>query len=462
MEALYISELAKIVDGRVIGQPSALVTGVCLDSRKVKPGDLFIPLEGRNTDGHNYIMHAFSNGATAALSEKGLSNIPHNATVILVDDALSALQKLGIASLNKAKPIVVGVTGSTGKTSTKEMIDKVLKEKYSSFKSEGNLNSEQGLPLALCELCDQDEVATLEMGMRGKGQIKQLTEIAKPNIAVITNIGKVHLELFNNQEELAMAKAEILEGLEEDGVGILNGDDKWCREIASRFSDKDIKFFGLEDNNDYQAIDLERDSKGSFSYTLIKGKESIRVYLPLPGKYLVYNSLAAFAVGDVLEVSWDDIVEGISQYQTLQGRQKVHYIDDVTIIDDTYNSNPDSIKAALEQVKYTPSKGKKIAVLGDMKELGGEAELSHRQVGIVVENYDVDIVICYGELAKYIGEELDVRHSSVEVYYEQNKENIVKLLKNIVKKDDVLLVKGSRSMEMEKILTDYTGKRLYS
>lgn len=462
MEALYISELAKIVDGRVIGQPRALVTGVCLDSRKVKPGDLFIPLEGRNTDGHNFIMHAFSNGATAALSEKGLSNIPHNATVVLVDNALIALQKLGIASLKKAKPIVVGVTGSTGKTSTKEMIDRVLQEKYSSFKSEGNLNTEQGLPLALCELCDQDEVATLEMGMRGKGQIKQLTELSPPNIAVITNIGKVHLELFDSQEELAMAKAEILEGLEEDGVGILNGDDKWCRKIAEKFSDIDIKFFGLEDDNDYQAIDLERDSKGYFSYTLVKKEDEIRVHLPAPGKHLVYNSLAAFAVGNVLDVSWDDIVNGISQFQTLQGRQKIYYINDVTIIDDTYNSNPDSIKAALEQLKYTPTKGKKIAVLGDMKELGGEAALAHRQVGIVMENYNVDVVICYGELARYIGKELDIRHSSIDVYYEQNKEDIVNLLKRIVKKDDVLLVKGSRSMEMENILTEYTGKRLYS
>ncbi len=460
MEALYISELANIVDGRVIGQPRALVTGVCLDSRKVKPGDLFIPLEGRNTDGHNFIMHAFANGATAALSEKGLSNIPHNATLILVDDTLKALQQLGIASLNKAKPIVVGVTGSTGKTSTKEMIDLVLKEKFSSFKSQGNLNSEQGLPLALCDLCDQDEVATLEMGMRGKGQIKQLTEIAPPNIAVITNIGKVHLEMFDNQEELAMAKAEILDGLEENGVGILNGDNQWCRKIADKFSDVNILFFGLEEGNDYRAIDLKRDDKGNFSYTLIKENEKIRVELPLPGKHLVYNSLAAFAVGDVLNVNWDNIVEGISHFQTLQGRQKVHYVNNVTIIDDTYNSNPDSIKAALEQLKYTPTKGKKIAVLGDMKELGGEAVSSHRQVGIVMENYDVDVVVCYGELAKFIGEELDVRHSSIKVYYEDDKDSIVKLLKEIVKEEDVLLVKGSRSMEMEKILKEYTGKRL--
>jgi UDP-N-acetylmuramoyl-tripeptide--D-alanyl-D-alanine ligase len=462
MEALYISELAKIVNGRVIGQPRALVTGVCLDSRKVKPGDLFIPLEGRNADGHNYIMHAFTNGATAALSEKGLSNIPHNATVILVDNTLEALQKLGVASLNKARPIVVGVTGSTGKTSTKEMIDLVLKEKFSSFKSEGNLNSEQGLPLALCELCDQDEVATLEMGMRGKGQIKQLTEMAPPNIAVITNIGKVHLELFESQEELAMAKAEILEGLEENGVGILNGDDSWCRKIAEKFKNIDLKFFGLEECNDYRAIDLQRDDKGCFSYTLTKDDRTINVELPLPGKHLVYNSLAAFAVGDVLKVNWEDIVEGISNFQTLQGRQKVHYIDNVTIIDDTYNSNPDSIKAALEQIKYTPSKGKKIAVLGDMKELGGEAESSHRQVGIVLENYDVDVLICYGELAKYIGKELDVRHSSIEVYYSSDKNSIVKILKEIVKDEDVLLIKGSRSMEMEKILREYTGKRLYN
>lgn len=462
MEALYLFELAEIVNGRIIGQPNALVTGVCLDSRKAKPGDLFIPLEGRNTDGHNYILHAFSNGATAALSEVGIQNIPHNATVILVDNTLEALQKLGVASLNKVKPIVVGVTGSTGKTSTKEMIDIVLKEKFTSFKSKGNLNSDQGLPLTLFELSEQDEVATLEMGMRGKGQIKKLTELAPPNIAVITNIGKVHLELFNNQEELAMAKAEILEGLVDNGVAILNGDDEWCMKIAEKFSDINIKYFGLGDHNDYRATEMKRDQEGKFSYVLVKGDKKQLIRLPEPGKHYIYNSLASFAVGDVLEVDWEDMAEGILKYRTLQGRQKISYIDKVTIIDDTYNSNPDSIKAALEQIKYTPTSGKRVAVLGDMKELGGEAELAHRQVGIVIEKYDVDIVICFGSLAKFIGEELEMRHSSLEVFYENNVDSIVKVLKKIIKEGDVLLVKGSRGMHMENILSKYTNKKLYN
>jgi UDP-N-acetylmuramoyl-tripeptide--D-alanyl-D-alanine ligase len=461
MEALYISEVAAIVKGRIIGQSKALITGVSLDSRKVKPGDLFIPLKGRNTDGHNYILHALSNGATAALSEKGLSNIPQNTTVILVDDTLEALQQLGIAKLKKAKPVVVGVTGSTGKTSTKEMIDVVLNEKFNSFKNEGNLNSEQGLPLALCELCATDEVATLEMGMRGKGQITELTKLAPPNIAVITNIGKVHLELFDSQAELAMAKAEIIEGLEPNGVAVLNGDDSWCQELTQQFKKSHkIVTFGFNDGNDYQAKQVEYNSAGKYSYVIGKDGKSQLVELPVIGKHHVYNSLAAFAVGDLLEVEWEDIANGINKYQNIQGRQRLYYIDGVTIIDDTYNSNPDSIKAALEQLKFTPAKGKKVAVIGDMKELGGEAELSHRQVGIVIESYGVDVVICHGELSKFIGEELDIRHSLIKTYYENDKSKVVQILKEIINEGDVLLIKGSRSLEMETILKEFTGKRL--
>ncbi|QOR36221.1 UDP-N-acetylmuramoyl-tripeptide--D-alanyl-D-alanine ligase [Clostridium sp. 'deep sea'] len=444
--------IAHIVNGEVQGNEDAIVERVILDSRKSQTGDLFVPLCGENFDGHRFLNNAFENGASVAFSKPKME-ISNLGTTIIVDNPLLALQQLGTAALNEVKPQVVAVTGSTGKTSTKEMIYAILSQRFNTFKTKGNLNSEQGLPMALYSLQEQDEIAVLEMGMRGRGQITELVNIAKPDIAVITNIGTVHLELLGSQENLALAKGEILEGINKNGLAVLNGDDKWCRWLSENHTGKMV-FYGLSEKCDIRAVNLQIDSLGRYSYNIHSGSSEVTIKLPIPGKHHVYNSLAAIAIALHLGMSWDEIIAGVSSYKTISGRQLTKVCAGVTVIDDSYNSNPQSIRAGLELLKLHPTTGKRIAVLGDMRELGDQAIQSHLFVGEQLFQYKVDILICNGALGAYIGQGAQ-KYTDIKIYYTDNNQQAVKQLKNITQAGDVVLIKGSRGLQMEHIVSDF-------
>lgn len=445
-------QIAAITGGRLVGSESALVTSVCLDSRSVQRGSLFVPLKGRFFDGHQFINDAFQRGAAAVFSARSdVGPLNDQSAVIVVDSPLTALQQLASSWLRRVDPKVVAVTGSTGKTSTKEMIASVCSTTYHTFRSQGNLNSEQGLPLSLCHLEECHQVAVLEMAMRGSGQIKHLTDIAPPDVAVITNIGWSHIELLGSQENIARAKAEILEGLKPNGVAVLNGDDPWCRKIAD-YAPAERIFYGLDSSNDFYPQMLEVDASGCYSFRLSWQGEQVNVTLPLPGKHNVYNALAAAAVGVMLGIPLPSICKGIAAYQTIEKRQRIIVCKGFTVIDDTYNASPDSMRAGLEQLTFTHGV-RKIAVLGDMLELGPVAIQLHREVGEVVAAHGIDYLICQGKLARHIGEAAHQAGMSKDRISctGSNKESL-KCLRDLAVPGCVVLVKGSRGMAMEEIV----------
>lgn len=441
-------EVAAITGGRVVGNQEAVITNLVIDSRSAEPNSLFIPLVGENVDGHRYIQQALANGASASFSRIDIVDVPPTKAIIRVEDPLLALQALGVHRLQEVKPIVVGITGSVGKTSTKELIAAVLQAKYQTFKSPKSYNSEQGLPLTLYQLRDADEVVVLEMGMRGRGQIAQLVNIAPPDIAVITNIGTVHLELLGTRENLALAKGEILAELGSDGVAVVNGDNEWCKFLSERHGGR-IIHFGLTAHNDYQAENIQEDELGLFSFDL-KHQDGIQhIQLPEPGVHQIWNALAGIAVARELKMTWPEILRGLATYRTIQGRQFFLTVGELTVIDDTYNSNPQSIRASLKILKSTQTTGRRIAVLGDMRELGSVAVESHIAVGKEIGDYQVDVLICLNKLARYIGQEAA---AGIEVHYVDTNNEAVQILLNEVAPGDVILVKGSRSLEMETII----------
>ena len=454
MQQWSITEIADIVSGKILGVSDIIVEGLAVDSRKVKFGDLFVPLVGENVDGHQFIADAFRNGAVAALAARKADNLPQG-TLIIVDDPLTALQKLGITALQRVSPQVIAVTGSTGKPSTKEMIASILAQKYRTFKTKGNLNSESGLPMALYSLSDDDQIAVLEMGMRGRGQITELVSLAPPDIAVITNIGQVHLELLGTQENLALAKGEILEGLKDGGLAVLNGDDKWCRWLRENYSGETL-FFGQTPGCDFQAVDLTVNETGYYSYTVKTGADQARINLPVAGKHQVYNSLVGITLGRYLGMSWAEILNGIASYQTIKGRQYLRECRGAKIIDDTYNSNPDSIRTMLELLKFHPCQGRRIAVLGDMRELGSQEKDLHLLVGREIKKYNVDILICNGRLAAYIGQGAsEMPGQQITVFYAMSNSDVLSIMVNQVQEHDVVLIKGSRGLGMEQIVHDF-------
>ena len=441
-------EVAAITGGRVVGNQEAVITNLVIDSRSAEPNSLFIPLVGENVDGHRYIKQALANGASASFSRIDIVDVPPTKAIIRVEDPLLALQALGVHRLQEVKPIVVGITGSVGKTSTKELIAAVLQAKYQTFKSPKSYNSEQGLPLTLYQLRDADEVVVLEMGMRGRGQIAQLVNMAPPDIAVITNIGTVHLELLGTRENLALAKGEILAELGSDGVAVVNGDNEWCKFLSERHGGR-IIHFGLTAHNDYQAENIQEDELGLFSFDL-KHQDGIQhIQLPEPGVHQIWNALAGIAVARELRMTWPEILRGLATYRTIQGRQFFLTVGELTVIDDTYNSNPQSIRASLKILKSTQTTGRRIAVLGDMRELGSVAVESHIAVGKEIGDYQVDVLICLNKLARYIGQEAA---AGIKVHYVDTNDEAVQILLNEVAPGDVILVKGSRSLEMETII----------
>ncbi len=445
MTIMTLAEIAEVVGGECLAGGERIVEGLINDSRYVKEGDLFIPLAGSRTDGHRYIKDALEKGAAGSLCSVDIDlDLPHGAPIVKVEGTLRALHDLARFRISAVKPKIVGVTGSTGKSCTKEMLGSMLSRRCSFFKTPGNYNSEIGLPLALWNLRPEDEVAVLEMAMRGAGQIKELTEIARPDFAVITNIGQVHMEMFNNQEELALAKGEIIENMAPNGIALVNGDDLFCRFLARRYADKKVLTFGFE-TGDYCAKDIQISKEGRYSFSLCTPWEEFHVTMPLPGKHHVYNALAAAGVADLLGLSPEEIRAGIANYHNLPGRQELHQLHGVTVLDDSYNSNPDSLKAALEQLSYM-SQERKIAVLGDMRELGEGAVAAHRNIGKSLESYEVDILLTLGSLAEEIGRSAG---SKIEVYSFDNKKSLLQQLLAIIRPGDLVLIKGSRSLGME-------------
>ena len=428
------------------------VEGVELDSRKLQEGYLFVATKGERVDGHSFIGQAFEKGCYAVVCEKKQENAA--GPCIVVEDSFKALQDIAAYYREQLSVKVVGITGSVGKTSTKEVIASVLSEKYAVLKTEGNFNNEIGLPLTVLKIRDEHEVAVLEMGINHFGEMSRLSRIAKPDVCVITNIGQCHLEFLIDRDGILRAKTEIFESMNPEGVVCLNGDDDKLITVGDVHGKHPV-FFGKGDACDIQAVNVQNlGLEGSKAVVKESGglqgnAESYAIRLNVPGEHMVSNALAAIAVGRALGLSKEEMAEGIAKTGSVGGRSNIISDDKLTIIDDCYNANPVSMKAAIELLDTATTK--RVALLGDMFELGEKEKELHRGVGEFLASTSIEKVICVGELAKEIYEGANAG-SNERVWY-ANKEELTDNIHQLIEKGDTVLIKASHGMGFAELVT---------
>ena len=418
-----------------------------VDSRKAHRGDIFVALAGERTDGHKFVAEAAMRGATAAIVQH---EVEAEIAQYVVPDPLASLQDLA-RNRRAARPKlkVVAVTGSVGKTTTKELVAAVLGTRYELLKNEGNLNSEIGLPVVLLELTRKHQRAVLEMGMWAPGEIAFLCEIAAPEIGIVTNVGPSHMERLGSIEAIADAKAELVEALPEDGVAILNADDPRVAAMSER-TQANVITYGLSASADIRAEDIESFGLAGVKFTLVHGDERAQVYSRLPGRAMVHNALAAAAAGIVDGLDLPDVATALTEAQ-VPARLRAHRgINGSTLIDDTYNASPASMRAALELLGEVT--GRKIAVLGDMRELGAAELEGHREVGKRAAEV-ADLIFAVGDLGRWIGDAaIQAGHGGVQIMMEKSEVSAV--LRRELRSGDVVLLKASRALELESLIDD--------
>jgi UDP-N-acetylmuramoyl-tripeptide--D-alanyl-D-alanine ligase len=421
-----------------------------VDSRKARRGDLFVALRGENVDGHDFVADALRRGAAGAIVERP---VEADIAQYVVPSALIALQSIARARrMARPRLKVVGITGSVGKTTTKELVAAVLATRYPLLKNEGNLNSEIGLPMVLLELTTKHRRAVLEMGMWARGEIELLCDIARPDIGVVTNVGPSHMERLGSIEAITDAKAELVESLPEDGVAVLNHDDERVLDMQTR-GNANIITYGLSAEADVRAENIESHGLAGVKFTLVHGDERVSVYSRLPGRAMVHNALAAAATGLVDGIELEDIAGALSEAQ-INTRLVAHAgVNGSTIIDDTYNASPASMRAALDLLGEVP--GRKYAVLGDMRELGSAEREGHTEVGRRAAEV-ADVIFAVGDLGRWIGDAaIQAGHGDTHIVID--KREIAPALLPQLGPGDVVLLKASRALELETVRDELTG-----
>ena len=450
MKNLTLENITKVCGGTYHGPQEKLqeeVTAITTDSRKVEKGGLFVPVVGERVDAHRFIPQVMEAGALATLSERVLEGADY--PYIQVESSLQAVKDIAEFYLEQLDIPVVGITGSVGKTSTKEVIASVLKEKYRTLKTQGNFNNELGLPLTVFRLRDEDEIAVLEMGISDFGEMTRLAKIAKPDTCVITNIGTCHLENLGDRDGVLKAKTEIFKYLKKDGHIVLNGDDDKLCTVKEYEGIKPV-FFGMEADKDVYADEITSRGLKGMTCRIHIGGESFMADIPMPGIHMEYNALAATAAGRIYGLTLEQIRHGIETLEAISGRFHMIETDRFLIVDDCYNANPMSMKASLDVLQ--DGAGRRVAILGDMGELGtNEAEL-HREVGEHAGKCRIDVLICTGALCKNMAKAAAEANPSLEVIYEPDRESLLAHLKKYVQKEDTILVKASHFMKFEEVV----------
>lgn len=460
MKGMSIQAIAGACDGVVyngngkVMEGSGLlqeVKGVELDSRKLQEGYLFIATRGERVDGHSFIGQAFEKGCYAVVCER----VPEDVAgpCIVVEDSFKALQDIAAYYREQLSVKVVGITGSVGKTSTKEVIASVLEEKYSVLKTEGNFNNEIGLPLTVLKIREEHEVAVLEMGINHFGEMHRLSRIAKPDVCVITNIGQCHLEFLIDRDGILRAKSEIFDYMNPEGVVCLNGDDDKLVTVENVHGKRPV-FFGKSDSCDIRAVHVENLGLNGSGADVIEGcleetAEAYAIRLYVPGEHMVSNALAAIAVGRALGLTKEEMIKGIAATGSVGGRSNIIRDEKLTIIDDCYNANPVSMKAAIELLETATTK--RVALLGDMFELGEQEKQLHRGVGDFLASKNIEKVICVGELAKEIYE--GAKTGSAECFWYANKKELTDNIRQLIEKNDTVLIKASHGMGFAELVT---------
>lgn len=443
MKKFTLGEIAESCGGKFVGNESDKnieITSVERDSRQVKDGSLFLAIRGERVDGHDYIEKCFASGAVCAVCEKPLVNA--SKPYILVDSTLDAVKKIAKAYRQKFNIPVVGVSGSVGKTSTKEMLYAVLSQKYKTHKTQGNLNNELGVPLTLLSMPEDTQAAVIEMGISDFGEMTRLSEMVQPTICVLTIIGCCHLENLGDRDGVLKAKTEMFKNAADNAEYILNGDDDKLYSVTEVNGKKPI-YFGFAGDNDYYAEDIENNGEGGISCTLCFDNTRLSVTIPAIGSYMVSNALAAVAAGKLLGLSDEQLINGVQSYKTVGSRANVINTGKIRIIDDCYNANPTSVKASLDTlVNFS---GRKVAILGDMKELGADELKLHLEIGRYAKDKGVDLVIAAGPLAQELAKGADGE-------WFESVAQVKSAIPALINEGDTVLVKASHSMHFEEIV----------
>jgi len=450
MDATNLKQIADWTGGSLSGVARGPVLRVVTDSRAVRDGDLFVALVGERFDAHDFLSEVAAQGAVAAVVKKGQGPRPDGMAIIEVDDTLLGLQRLA-GSYRKTLPVrTVGVTGSNGKTSTKDFTFAVLRQKYSGWCTQGNLNNHIGVPLTLLSGGGSDQVAVVEMGMNHAGEIAPLAEMAAPEVGIITNIGVAHIEYLGSKEAIAVEKGALARQVSSVGTVVLNAEDEFTSMI-SEMTRANVLTAGIQ-SGDIQAVDLFiRD--GGTRFALVYEGERAEVELSVPGKHMVRNAALAAAAGIAMGVSLAEAASGLSALNQMRGRLESKVVGGIRFVDDSYNANPDSMEAALTTLAQWPVSGRRIAILGRMGELGAFAESGHRKVGAAAAFHCVDRVFTIGQEAHWISDEAK-KCGLQDVEHFQDIASAAAALRKDVSGDDLVLVKGSRSAGMERLIAE--------
>lgn len=445
MEKISLKEIARAVNSNIDSE--IYIDEICTDTRKIKEGSLFIAIKGENFDGHDFIEQAFEKGAAAVISSRKIER----ENVVLVADTKRALLDLARYYLSRFSVFTVGVTGSVGKTSTKEMIYSILSYKAKTLKTEGNFNNEIGMPMTIFNIDASYKNAVFEMGMSDFGEILDLTKVARPNAGVITNIGVSHIETLGSRENILKAKLEIAEGMGHDAPLILNKDDKLLETVSMKL-DRPVIYYGIDNKtSDVVASDIKSEN-GKTSFDISFFGRTIKASIPTVGRHNVLNALAGFCVGLVAEMEAEEIVKAMKDYQNSGMRQNISKIGERTVIADCYNASPDSMKSAIDVITSLDCEGKRVCVFGDMLELGELTKEAHLEVGKKVgRDGRIDMLLCYGERAE------DIKRGAMQigmknVRWFKEKDELTGFILNNVKKGDAIIYKASRGMKLEEVM----------
>lgn len=446
MLELNLQEIVKATKGALLKEANVKeIKAVSTDTRKIEEGTMFIALKGENFNGNNYVLEAFNKGAKIAIVDEvkcDLNELKEDVALIKVQNTGRALMDLAKFYREKLGLKVVGITGSAGKTSTKDLVAAVLSDKYKVFKTKGNFNNEIGLPLMILELDSTYDVAILEMGMRGLGQIKELAEIASPDLGIITNIGISHIEILKTRENILKAKMEIATFFDKNNTLVVCGNDDFLGSLPE--AEYKIVKTGVGENFEIGAKNIALEELSS-KFTVYDGEKEEEFSLDMPGEHNISNLMLGIAIAKELGVSFEEMKRGLNNIEATSMRLELIKKDGFSILNDCYNSSPVAVKSAIDVMKNIEGK-RRIAVLGTMRELGHKSEEAHEEIGKYAKENGIEKVLCFGDFSENIKEGYG---EGCTVY--ENKEELIKDLLNIICEGDIILVKASRSLKFEEI-----------
>lgn len=441
MRNMTLAQAAAACGGKLCGRydENSPLGRIVIDSRAVEPGDLFAAYKGERVDGHDYIAAALDKGAACCVAQR----IPEGETrpILLVEDVQRALEQIAEAYRTTLSLPIVGITGSVGKTSAKEMIASVLEQRFRVLKTDKNLNNQIGVPMTVSRIEPEHQAAVVEMGISGFGEMRLLSRIVRPTVAVFTVIGHAHLEFLHDRQGVFRAKTEMLEYMDEEGVVLVNGDDDLLRQLSCK---QKLYRFGLGEGNEIRAVDVCPDENGRTNCRICHDGRSFPVRIPAYGQHMVYAALEGAAVGLVLGLTEEEIAAGIAGYETVGRRSAVTDTGKITLVDDSYNANPDSVKCGVDSLLRLP--GRHVCILGDMLELGEEEEAMHRDVGAYAASRGVDLVLSSGRLGAAIAE-----GAGEHGHWFASVDELNRALPELIREGDRVLVKASRGMRFERI-----------